>query len=314
MPNVESTHFGHDPHHHHPLPENGRALAWALMLTLGFAVVEAVGGWWAGSLALISDAGHMLTDAFSLGLAALAARIARQPPSARHSYGLARAEVVGGLVNGLLMLGVITFILIEAVDRLRHPQAVAGGWVMLIALIGLGINGLVAWVLSRGGAGLNVHAALLHVLGDLLGSVAALAAGAVVYFTGFTPADPILSLVVAGLILVATLRLLREVLHVLMEGVPASLDLDQVGQALAQVPGVESVHDLHIWTLASGRNALSAHVVLPDLARWPRILAAMQQLLHDRFGIEHVTLQPELRPPARAVTPVPSPRSGPPTP
>lgn len=312
MPNAESSHHGHHGHHHGP--ESGGALGWALILTLGFALVEAVGGWWAGSLALLSDAGHMVTDAFSLALAALAAWIARHPPSARHSYGLARAEIVGGLANGLLMLGVILFIVIEAVERLRHPQPVAGGWVMAIASIGLGVNALVAWVLSRGGEGLNVRAALLHVLGDLLGSVAALSAGAVVYFTGWTPADPILSLVVAGLILVATLRLLRDALHVLMEGVPASLDLAQVGQSLAQVPGVVSVHDLHIWTLASGRIALSAHVVLADLGRWPRILAAMQQFLHDRFGIEHVTLQPELRPPARAVAPLDNLRSGSPRP
>lgn len=312
MPSAESVHGGHGHHAHHHVPQDSRVLGWALLLTLGFALVEALGGLWAGSLALLSDAGHMVTDSISLGLSLLAAWIARRPPSARHSYGLARAEIVGALANALLMLGVIAFILVEAVDRLRQPQPVAGGWVMVIAALGLGINAVVAWVLSRGGEGLNVQGALLHVLGDLLGSVAALTAGAIVYFTGWTPADPVLSLVVAGLILLATLRLLRDALHVLMEGVPPSLDLTQVGQALAQVPGVESVHDLHIWTLASGRNALSAHVVLADLGRWPRVLAAMQQLIHDRFGIEHVTLQPELRPPARASAPLESLRSGPP--
>jgi len=286
------------PHHEHAA---GRALGWAVALTLGFALVEAVGGFWAGSLALLSDAGHMATDAFSLLLAAFAAWLSRQPPSARHSYGLVRAEVVGGLTNGVLMLAVIVYIVVEAVDRLLHPRPVAGAWVMGIAAVGLAINVLVAWVLSRGGTGLNVRAALLHVLGDLAGSVAALTAGAIVHFTRWNLADPLLSLVVAGLILFATLRLLREALNVLMEGVPPSLDLDEVGRALAQVPGVESVHDLHIWTLASGRIALSAHVVVNDLSRWPRTLAAIQELLDGRFGIGHVTVQPELRPPTRAV-------------
>ncbi len=292
----------HGAHAHHGVHSHGEAsLLWALLLTLGFALVEALGGWWSGSLALLSDAGHMLTDALSLGMAALAAWIARRPPSARHSYGLVRAEIVGGLANGLLMLGVILFIVIEAVERLRHPQPVAGGWVMAIAAVGLLVNLLAAWVLSHGGGGLNVRAALLHVIGDMLGSVAALAAGALVYFAGWNAADPILSLVVVALLAVVTLRLLREALHVLMEGVPASVELEQVGRAMAEMKGVDSVHDLHIWTLASGRIALSAHVVIQELAAWPRILAAMQQMLHERFQIEHVTLQPEIRPPARSV-------------
>lgn len=295
MPNAEQHHHHH---HHHGGDAN---LLWALVLTLAFAGIEAAGGLWAGSLTLLSDAGHMLTDAFSLGMAALAAWISRRPPSARHSYGLARAEIVGGLANGLLMLGVILFIVIEALERLRHPQPVAGGWVMVIAAVGLAVNVAVAWVLSRGGAGLNVRAAFLHVLGDLLGSVAALAAGAIVFFTGWTVADPILSLVVVALLLVATLRLLREALHVLMEGVPLSIHLDEVGRALAEVEGVASVHDLHVWTLASGRIALSAHVVVRDLAAWPRILAAMQRMLEARFHIGHVTLQPELQLPATGV-------------
>ena len=277
MPNAEH------PHEHGHAHDHGHHLGWALIFTLGFALVEAVGGWWSGSLALLSDAGHMVTDSFSLGLAAFAAWIARRPPSTRHTYGYVRAEIIAALINGLLMLGVVLFIVIEAVQRLRAPQPVAGGWVMAIAAIGLGVNVVVAWVLSHGGEGLNTRAALLHVLGDLLGSVAALLAGGIIYFTGWMPADPILSLVVVALILMSTIRLLKEALHVLMEGVPPSLNLEEVGQAMARVPGVSSVHDLHIWMLASGRVALSAHVDLPDLGAWPGILAETRQMLHDRL-------------------------------
>lgn len=288
-----------DNHHHHDHEHGHSHLGWALILTLGFAMVEAAGGWWSGSLALLSDAGHMVTDSFSLALAAFAAWIAKRPPSARHTYGLVRAEIIAALLNGLLMLGVVLFIVIEAIERLRNPQPVAGGWVMLIAAIGLGINGVVAWVLSHGGEGLNTRAALLHVLGDLLGSVAALLAGGIIYFTGWTAADPILSLLVVALILVSTVRLLTEALHVLMEGVPLSLSLEEVGHTMAQVSGVTSVHDLHIWTLSSGQTALSAHIDMNDLSAWPTVLAATRAMLHERFDIDHVTLQPEVMLPAR---------------
>jgi cobalt-zinc-cadmium efflux system protein len=287
---------GHD--HHHPA-QAASALSWAAALTLGFAGVEALAGWWSGSLALFGDAGHMLSDATALGLAAGAAWLARRPPSARHSYGLARAEVIAALINGLAMLAVVIWIAIEAVERLTAPvaPAVEGGAVALVAGVGLAVNVAVALVLTRGEATLNTRAALLHVLGDLLGSVAALIAGAVIYFTGWMPIDPILALAICALILFSTVTLLRETTHVLMEGVPLHLDLAQVGASLARVPGARSVHDLHIWTLSSGTLALSAHVVLEDARDfnpWPRVLADMRALLHDRYGIEHVTLQPEL--------------------
>ncbi len=269
---------------------------WALVLTLGFAVVEAVGGWWANSLALLGDAGHMFSDAVVLALAAAAMWFGRRPPSARHSYGLVRAEVIAAFFNCLLMLTVVTGIVIGAVQRLRSPEAavVAGGTVTLVAFLGLMINIAVALMLSHGEESLGKRGVLLHVLGDMLGSVAALIAGAVIYFTGWTPIDPILSLLICVLILYSTLRLLREVLHVLMEGVPLHLDLNAVGLSLAKVDGVNSIHDLHIWTLASGVPALSAHVVLADLSSWDAVLCEIQLLLHKRYAIEHVTLQPEL--------------------
>ena len=288
-------------HHDHAHTTHGGTLRWALLLTLGFAFVEAFGGWWSGSLALLGDAGHMFSDAVALGLAALAAVISRRPPSARHSYGLMRAEVIAALLNGLLMLAVVLGIVVEAIRRIQQPQPVSGLTVVGIASVGLVVNVIVALVLSRGEHDMNTRAALLHVMGDLLGSVAALIAGAVIYYTGWTPIDPILSLAICALILYSTLRLLRDALHVLMEGVPGHLDLNTVGHSLARVPGVVSVHDLHIWMLSSGMPALSAHVVLERMTDWTDILERMRDLLRRRYGIDHVTLQPEIATPAHKV-------------
>ena len=284
-----------EPHtHHHPgHAGNSRALIGALLLTLGFAVVEVLAGWWSGSLALLSDAAHMVTDASSLGLAAAAASLARRPPSMRHSYGLVRAEVLAALVNSLAMLVLIGFIVFEAIQRFDTPRPIAGGTVAGVAVIGLIINLVVAWILHHGEQTLNSRAALLHVLGDALGSVAAITAGVVILATGWTPIDPLLSLFVAALIGVSALPLLREVVHVLMEGVPSQVRLDDVGHDLAALPGVLRVHDLHVWTLSSGTLALSAHLVLRNLADWPATLDAARQAMAAHHGIHHVTLQPE---------------------
>lgn len=269
------------------------SLWYALIITLAFAGVEALSGWWAGSLALLGDAGHMVTDASALGMAALATWVAKRPPSMRHSYGLGRAEVVVALINSLFMLVVVFAIVSTAIERLRAPQDVSGGMVMVVAALGLGINLLVAWMLSHGEKTLNTRGAMLHVIGDLLGSVAALAAGVVIFFTGWLPIDPLLSIFICILILFASVNLLREVLHVIMEGVPRNLNLPDVGHAMAGVPGVISVHDLHIWTLSSGVIALSAHVVIKDLRAWQEILDMLRELIHERYDIGHVTLQPE---------------------
>ena len=285
-------HSGHGHGHHHT--GQGATLIIALVLTLSFAGVEALAGWWSGSLALLSDAAHMLTDSSALGLAAGAAWLARRPPSARHSYGLVRAEVLAALFNSLLMLVLIGYIVHEAIDRLGAPRDIQGSTVIGVAVIGLIINLIVAWVLSRGEHTLNSRAALLHVLGDALGSVAAITAGIVIVTTGWTPIDPLLSLLVAALILVSALRLLREVLHVLMEGVPGHVRLNVVGQDLATLDGVFRVHDLHVWTLSSGTIALSAHLEIRNLADWPGILAAARHTMDTRHGIRHVTLQPEV--------------------
>lgn len=288
-----------------------RALTRALLLTGAFAVVEAVGGWLAGSLALLSDAGHMFTDTAALALALLAQWIARRPPSRRASYGYARAEVLAAFVNALALLALVVFIAIEAVRRLLAPQPVAGGAVLAIAFTGLIVNLASAWILTRAGASLNARSALLHVLSDALGSVAAIVAGAVIVFTAWTPIDPILSLAVSLLILRSTWQLLAQSTGVLMEGVPAHLSYDEIGRALARVPGVAAVHDLHVWHMTSDRAALSAHVLIREPAEWPQTLAAAQRLLAERFGIDHVTLQPDWRAPTPGkrvipVTPVAS--------
>jgi cobalt-zinc-cadmium efflux system protein len=285
-----------ETHTHHHLGHEGASggLIAALLLTLAFAAVEAGVGWWAGSLALMADAAHMVTDSSALGLAAAAAWLARRPPSLSHSYGLVRAEVLAALFNGVLMLALIGFIVHEAIQRFGAPHDIAGGAVVGVAAIGLGVNLAVAWVLHRGEQTLNSRAALLHVMGDALGSVAAIASGVVILTTGWTPIDPLLSLFVALLILVSALRLLREVLHVLMEGVPSRIHLDAVGHDLAALPGVVRVHDLHVWTLSSGTVALSAHMELRDLADWPHLLAAAREALSRQHGITHVTLQPEV--------------------
>jgi cobalt-zinc-cadmium efflux system protein len=287
----------HHQHHHHHAPQTRAQPAFltALAITAAYSFVEVAGGLWTGSLALLSDAGHMFSDALALGLAAVAARLAQRPAGHRHTYGWARAEVIGALLNSLLMLGIIAFLVVEAVFRLHDPRPVAAPGMMAIAFIGLIVNAAVAWVMSRGEITVNVRAALLHVVGDLVSSFAALLAGVVIYATGWLPIDPILSLVIAVLILISTIGLLRDTLHVLMEGVPAAVELPAIGRALAGLPGVVSVHDLHVWSIAPGRIALSAHIELEDMQRWPEILAAAGRLLQDRHGIGHITLQPEMR-------------------
>lgn len=281
-------------HHHIGHGSEQSKLLWAVAVTFVFALIEAAAGWWSGSLALLSDAGHMVTDSSALGLAAFAAWLARRPPSARHSYGLVRAEVLAALFNSVLMLALIAYIVAEALSRFRDPHPVAGGVVMMVATIGLIINLLIGWILSRGEHSLNSRAALLHVMGDALGSVAAIAAGTVIYFTGWMPIDPILSIVVSMLILFSAYNLLREALHVLMEGVPAHIDLSRVGQDLAKIDGVLRVHDLHVWTLSSGTIALSAHLEIATLANWPEILMRARERMDKTHNIRHTTLQPEI--------------------
>jgi len=289
-------HLDGDARHAHVIEARSqKALAFAPGLTLLFAGIEAVTGFLSNSLALISDAGHMVTDAAALGLALLAQQIAKRPPSARHSFGFVRAEALAAFVNCLVMLGLVGWIIYEAVQRLATPEPVQGGVVLVVAAIGAGINLLVAWVLSRDNESINTRAALVNVMGDLLGSLAAIAAGAVIYFTGWVRIDPLLSILVSLLILKSTAGILRESYHFLMEGVPHQIDYLQVGEDLARVPGVLSVHDLHVWDMSPGHPALIGHLEIRDLEEWPTVLQAVREMLLAKHGIDHVTLQPEAR-------------------
>jgi cobalt-zinc-cadmium efflux system protein len=233
----------------------------------------------------------MLTDGAALGLGAIAAWMARQPPSQRHSYGLGRAEIVAALVNAGAMLAIVIALAYEAMVRMKEPTPVSGGVAALIAAVGLALN---LWVM-RGlhSHDMNTRAARLHVIGDALGSIAALVSGIVITFAGWTRIDPIASLAICVLIAFSSWRLLRESLHALMEGVPHGLSVETIGAEMAHVDGVLSVHDLHVWTLSGSRTALSAHVVVQSLGQWERMRAEMQERLHERFGIDHITLQPE---------------------
>jgi len=280
---------------------NQKILVWSVSLTLGFAIIEVIAGFWSNSLALISDAGHMVTDATALGLALLAQMMAKRPPSAKHSFGFGRAEALAAFINGAAMLVLVGWIAVEAIQRFSKPEDVKGEAVFMVALIGLLVNLLVAWVLSHDKKSINTKAALVHVFGDLLGSGAALIAGIVIYFTGWLQIDPLLSLVVSGLILKSTASVLRESYHFLMEGVPHHIDYLQVGTDLSAIDGVLSVHDLHVWEMSPGEPALIGHLEIDNMQLWPDILREIKSMLLAKHGIDHITLQAEL--PAAASAP-----------
>lgn len=278
---------------HSHAPQNVSKLIWALSLTLGFALIEAGTGWFAHSLALISDAGHMVTDSAALGLALIAQLIAQRPPSEKHSFGFGRSEALAAFINAIAMLILACWIIFEAITRFSRPSDVHGSSVMIVAALGLLLNVVVAWMLMRGESNLNTRAALVHVMGDLLGSVAAFAAGAVISLTGWMQIDPILSILVSLLILKSTAGVLRDSYHFLMQGVPHHIDYVQVGADLKAIDGVLSVHDLHVWEMSHGESALTGHLEIRQLQAWPAILAQVKAMLLSKHGIDHITIQAE---------------------
>jgi cobalt-zinc-cadmium efflux system protein len=290
-------HHQHGHHHGVSSAADRRWLAVALGLILVFMVVEVVAGLLSGSLALLSDAGHMLTDAGAIGLALVAARLAARPPAGGFTFGLARAEILSAQVNGgalLVLAGVITW---EAVGRLGDPPDVDGATVVAVGLLGACVNLASAWSLSRAERqSLNIAGARAHVLADLWSSLTAAAAGVVLLTTGFARADVIAALLVAGLMLRSGSGLLRESARVLLEAAPAGLDPPAVGRAMAEHPGVSEVHDLHVWEVTSGFPALAAHVLVPPGESCHARRRELQALLHTRFGIDHVTLQVDHEP------------------
>lgn len=267
----------------------------ALSLTGGFMVVEVIGGLWSGSLALLADAGHMLTDTVSLGLAWLAARLSRRPADALRTYGYHRLQILAAFVNGIFFLFIVAWIGFEAVQRLLAPRPVLGGVMLWVALAGLGIN-LVAFRLLHGGHrhNLNVRAALLHVMGDLLGSLAAIAAAGVILATGWYPIDPLLSILVALLILYSAWKVVRQSGHILLEGTPPHVDPERIRAELhRRIPEIEDVHHLHVWSLTPERTMLTLHVTVAEGTDCGQVLASVKRILYEVFGIDHSTVQVE---------------------
>jgi cobalt-zinc-cadmium efflux system protein len=278
----------------HERSHDRRALRWALGLTAVFFVVELAGGFWTNSLALLSDAVHMLTDVAALGLGLFAIWVANRPPSSNKTFGYYRAEILAALANGVGLCFAVVFIVREAVERLRAETPVETTGMLVIASLGLGINVLCAWLLApREDSSLNLRAAFLHVLADLLGSLGAVAAAVVMIVSGWYAADAAAACVIAVLVLVSAWGLVRESLDVLMEAVPSHIDIERLRSEMEQVPGTHRVHDLHVWTLTTGRYALAAHAVIDPAANGDAILEQMRTLLAARFSVDHVTIQVE---------------------
>jgi cobalt-zinc-cadmium efflux system protein len=274
-------------------PESARALIWALGLTAVIAVVEVIGGLLSHSLALLADAGHMVTDAGALGLSLFALWAAQRPATAEKSFGYYRLEILAALMNGALLIAVTLWIVVEAFGRLHEPHAIRSGLMLAVATVGLAANLWAVAMLHRAKhENLNSQAAYLHILGDTLGSLGAMAAAGVILFTGWLPADPLISMGIAALILFSALRLVSESVDILLEAAPRHISLPDLHTAIGGVPGVTDVHDLHVWTVSNGIVAMSGHATVPDPAQQQAALEEICRRVHT-FGIHHVTVQLE---------------------
>ena len=269
-----------------------RALALALALNLGYTIFEAIAGYMADSLALLADAGHNLSDVFALAIALAASWLALRPATTQRSFGFKRAEILAAFVNALSLVVIALVIGVEAIRRLGDPPDVPGGWLIIVAALGIAINaGGAALVACGARHDLNLRASFIHLAGDAVGSALVIAAGIVILATGFELADPIASLVLAALILGSAWTVLRDSTSILMEETPVGMDAREVGNAIIEVPGVKSVHDLHVWTIGSGFNALSAHVLVGRDEDCHDRRREIEGQLTRRFGLEHTTLQ-----------------------
>jgi cobalt-zinc-cadmium efflux system protein len=285
--------MGHHHEHSHDHGNAGRrALAIVFALTAGFMVVEVIGGLLTGSLALLADAGHMLSDAVSLGVALFAVWLAARPATPQRSFGYKRAEILAALFNGVTLVAISVWIFYEAYRRLSEPPEILGAPMLAVAVVGLLVNVAGAAILARsGGESLNVQGALRHVLADVAGSVGAIAASVVIITTGWVYADPLISALIGLLVLGSSWKLLRDSMNVLLEQAPRGLDAEEVGTSMVGVPGVEEVHDLHVWTITSGFPALAAHVLVGRNQDCHARRRDLEKLLATEFGIEHTTLQ-----------------------
>ncbi len=278
------------------MPRSERRFIAALALTGLILIAEVVGGLWTGSLALLSDAGHVALDVLALGLSYGALRLAARPADDRHTYGYHRFQVLAALINGATLLIVAFGIFREAWARFQHPEPVIAGPMLAVAALGLAVNAAVAFLLhDHDHADLNVRSAFLHVLGDALSSVGVIVAGVVILVTGWMPADPLVSVLIGCVILAGSGQVLREALHILNEGAPNELSTREIAGVMRRAPNVQDIHDLHVWTVSPGYVALSAHIVLDDrsLAETQQFQDSLRRTLAERFGIRHTTIQVE---------------------
>ncbi len=274
--------------------DSRRRMTWALAINLVLFAVEVVGGLLAGSLAVLADAGHLLSDIASIVLALIAVRLAALPAAGRRTFGYQRSEVLAALANGLLLVVVSVGIGVAAIGRLSDPPAIEGGWVLVLGILGLAGNLLATLVLARGEReDVNLEGVLRHSAADALGSLGVVVAGLFVLLGGSDIADPIVGLLISALVLLSSWRLIKEPFEVLMEAAPANVDVDAVGAEICAEQGVRSVHDLHVWTVTAGFGALAAHVVVARGADRDNIRQRLELLLRERYGIEHTTLQME---------------------
>jgi len=298
-PRHEHGHRSHGSHgghggHAHDRGTSRRRLAITLSLVTAYMVAEVIGGFATNSLALLADAGHMLSDAGALALSLFAMWLAERPPTARRTYGYYRTEILAALANGATLVAVSLFIFVEAWERFRSPPEVQGALMMWVAAGGLAVNLVGLWILNAGrGESLNVQGAWLHVLTDALGSVGAIAGGAMIWVFGWAWADPAVSVLIGLLVIFSSWNLLKETVAVLMESAPAGIDVDEVRRVMAGVAGVTGVHDLHVWSITTGMVAMSAHVRVEDGQVGREILRELRERLRDRFGIDHATIQLE---------------------
>ena len=286
-------HMHHD-HHRERTSKNQRRLVLALVLAAAYMVAEIIGGLLTNSLALLADAGHMLSDVTALGLSFFAVWFAGRSAPSHRTFGYYRAEILAALVNGALLFAISIVIFVEALQRFGRPPEVQGPLMMTIAIGGLLVN-LASLAILRGGRqeNLNIRGAWLHVVMDALGSVGAIVAGGLISLFGWYLADPIASVLIVLLVIYSAWHLLSEAVSVLMESAPRGIDVDQVREAMLDIADVTGVHDLHVWTITSGFDSLSAHVVIGDGARHAEVLSRLRERLYERFGIDHVTIQIE---------------------
>jgi cobalt-zinc-cadmium efflux system protein len=281
-------------HCHERSAYSQRRLKAVLILTALYMLTEAIGGWLTGSLALIADAGHMLADVAALALALFATWFSSRPATPNKTFGYHRLEILAALINGVALVLIALTVSYEAYKRWYSPPEIESGLMIIIAAGGLLINLTSAWLIHGDHEhNLNVRGAWLHIMGDALGSVGAILAGLLIYFYGWYSADPLISLVISALIIWSSWHLIKESTNVLLEGTPAHINLTAVEDAILETNGVEAVHDLHVWTITSGRDALSAHVVHLDSVKPPELLKTLRLKLHNRFGLDHLTIQME---------------------